>query len=288
MNKNKIIFTGVIIIALATLFALYQFGFKVVRLRESNPSSVVALPPIPKVNDTSSTPPILPKIVYTPNGKLDTSTWQEYRSEYGGFSVVAPKERANVGCYGSRYCEPKNTGEFFQYSLSETFSETYGSRQGFGIEGLDIFMIQKKDGTSLDNWMEKYIISGKEYLSDIQKTSLGKYPAMRFDSQTTKNNGDIKLRYSAYPAGDESTTDLEFPQQLPTRYFPTHFIIVDLGNRYALIAYTISVDKNIFYKNLTEMNPHTAQWSALLDNKTLSDIYQSILDSFQAFPPTKS
>jgi hypothetical protein len=220
-------------------------------------------------------------IVYGADGKLDTSKWVEYRSEYGGFSVRAPKERGSIFCNGDNnsYCN----GEGFEYSLSDFFSKAYG----LGIGGFDIWTIQKKTSDNFDTWIKNHVSSGvygADNLSNIQKTSVAKYPALRFDVKN-QDGISVMVKYIKYPSFDNKEYDNVFKTP---RFSLLRLHLVDLGDRYAIISHTLLVDKNKFNEDLYAADYATAKKSVLLDDKTLSDIYQAILDSFQAFPPTKS
>jgi len=294
MEKNKIIF-GVLIllVGIAAGFSLYPTYQHQQQIKLGN-QAVISWDNIPTKGENGSNYAVVQKtsetaeslgIVYQ-NEKLDTSNWVEYRSEYSGFSVVAPKERSYIFCTVGNFetgaCDPKIYGEFFQYSLSDNLD---GS--GSLYPGLKILIVKKRDGTNLNNWISKYVSSGVygfNNLTDIKNTSVSKYSAISFD---VKNHDGVPVgvKYSDYPQGVEfDHTFGNMPSYSPI----LHCLVMDLGDKYGLVLYQLNIDKNSFEKEILSYNYLAARQSILLDNKTLPDVYKAILESFHAFTPTKS
>lgn len=272
MHRNNVVFCILIltIIIVAGVFFIIQ-NKKVTLGAPREISLTQPLTPDGKIPVRAVAPSPVSQVMYTTEGKLDTSNWEEYRSEYGGFSVMAPRGIAGVGCFG-KGCEPARDGEPFRYILTPD--------DGGGVDGMRIDIIKKKDGTNLDNWISKYIISGEEYFSGIQKTSLGKYPALQFDIHVKKKDTTVYMEYVVYPSGSKNGWNIGGYSSISYR-----FIIVDLEDRYAIISYTLSIDSKAFLESLYDVGPLTPKF---FDNTTLADIYSAILNSFQVFPPTKS
>jgi len=271
MSRDRILIAaGVILLALAGGFVAVQS----VRKPTASPSSQTVEPG--QLSPSG--------IVYGADGKLDTSDWQEYRSEYGGFSVRAPKEMSRVsGC--THACD-SYWGERFEYLL---FRET-GDMSGYvGPPGLSMEVVEKNSTSTLDTWLDTYIVYGKNYLTNVQKTNIKGHPALQFDFDEYQSGarGDLKIatmQYDAYPWGYTSAYELSNPSYAISRY-----MIIDLGNRYVFVQYLLSVDKKaeVAYFTSHSYYLHWVQVSQLLDDKTLTDVYAAIFDSFQAFTPTK-
>lgn len=204
-------------------------------------------------------------ITYATDGTIDTHDWQEYRSEYGGFSVRAPKDMASVNA------------EFLNYYFFR--KDRIGMVYGEELLGLSIQTVQKTSSSTLETWLDDYLIPGvyKDTISSVQKTTLGGFPTLQFDRQRqnispkdTRFDETTKIRAITFPSGIIYNNELSFIVSDSSRYF-----VIDLGNRYALVIHTLPP-----YKFSEEY--------MLLDDKTLSDVYAAILASFQAFTPTKS
>lgn len=297
MSKTKIIITltFVILILAAGIFWYLSnneqwqntdFGFSIIQPRKQVPLPQAPIPTslgtardIVRSENTQETAsaPIAPKdprseIIYDANGKLDTSKWVEYRSEYGGFSVVAPKYFSSIGFSGKGY-DPRRDGEFFHYILIP-YDEG-------GLYGMSIEVIQKMEGTHLDNWINKYVTSGSNKLMGVQKVSLSNYPALSFERQkTTSDMETVGIRYAIYPSGIEYNSGLA-----GATYAGFRFFVVDANDRYILIYHTLSINTQELLNSISGLGPLTPKF---FDNKRLTDVYQSILDSFRIFPPTKS
>ncbi|OHA83926.1 MAG: hypothetical protein A2937_03235 [Candidatus Yonathbacteria bacterium RIFCSPLOWO2_01_FULL_47_33b] len=269
MSKNKITFASIFLATVVVIFVVLQ---KEKTLTEFPPTPAIPARYVP-LKETRQVQIIQAprsEIVYTPEGKLDTSNWREYRSEYGGFSVRAPKEMASVGCFGHG-CEPQRDGEPFHYTLIPN--------DGGGVIGISIGVIKKRDGTNIDNWISKYIVSGGSEIFAIQKTSFKNYEALQFDIHVKQKDTTVYVKYAVYPSGFENSRNIGGYNSISYRFF-----IVDLGNRYVMISHTLSIDSKVFLESLYDVGPLTPKF---FDNKALADVYKAILDSFQAFTPTK-
>ncbi len=258
MAESRIlILFGVAILAGASVWFITQ-----IRLSNGLPSTSLLTPdgnPPVGVVSTSS-----PEITYTADGKLDTSDWQEYRSEYGGFSVRAPKDSVSI------HDESLN---YFFLRLNRI-----GAVYEEELLGLSIQTIQKTSSSTLDTWLDMHVVPGvyKDIISNIRKTSVDGFPALQFDRQR-QNISSKDKRF------DETTkiSVVTFPSGIVYNNVPTllssdssRYFVIDLGNRYALVRYTLP--PYFFSKEYMR-----------LDDETLSKIYDAILDSFQAFTPTK-
>lgn len=270
MNRNKII--------LASIFLIVLVG-GVVFFLNRNPAPELPLAKTPPAQPLSS------GIVYGADGKLDTSNWQEFRSEYGGFSVRAPEGMSQfISC--THACD-SYWGDRFEYLLANLRTKT----DNYYVEppGLSVEVIEKNSTSTLDTWLDDYIVYGKEYLTNIQKTTIKGYPALQFDFDEHQPEmkgglGFATMQYDSYPWGYTSAYGLGNPPYAISRY-----LIIDLGNRYAFVHYLLSVDRKAEVAYFTS-HSYYLSWvheSQLLDDKTLSDVNTAILDSFQAFPPTK-
>lgn len=262
MSRGKIILTSIFLIVLVG---------GVIFFLNHNPAPELPL---------AKTQPVKPSpsgIMYGADGKLDTSNWQEYRSEYGGFSVRAPREMSMIGCSRQHnICNPISQEEDFNYLLTTT---------NILLAGLEIEIIVKNSGSTLDTWLNDYVVSGRDKLLNIQKTTVDGYPVLLFDRQEKVSDQKvIKIRFATYPTNDFYERDLA--DFVGTSY---RFLAIDLGNRYAFVSYTLSINKQAISKAYA--NPAYSffqeQLVALPSDKTLSDIYAAILSSFQAFTPTK-
>jgi|CXWL01.1.fsa_nt_gi hypothetical protein len=267
MYRNKIILT---------IFLIVLVG-GVIFFLNHNPALELPL---------TKTQPVQPSpsgIVYDANGKLDTSNWQEYRSEYGGFSVRAPKVYGVMaGC--GHACDPAVSGQYFYYVFFQT-----SINEEAGAVGLSINIIKKNAGSTLDNWLDNYIVSGRDQLLNVQKTSINGYPALQFDWQKTSNQEPVYMLSGVYPNGDVRDSIFIDPTAASSKDASSRFVIIDLGDRYAFASHSLSIDKEALAKSYTSWGyPAYAKQALMIpDNKTLADIYAAILDSFQAFPPTK-
>ena len=257
------------------------------------PTSIVS----PNPNTTSTTTPnsatstpqtTTPSITYTTDGKIDTSDWVEYRSEYGGFSVRAPKERALISC--ARGCNPLVNGETFLYTLTNGFEEDPG------LEGMTIAIIQKGND-ALNIWVEKHIASPAELIqgveqgivADKQMVTIGGHSALRFDVHAPAQSavGLSTKDIAIYPNGGRPPTPqtmsqvlFDYPAVLYGRVY-----VVDLGNRFALITEVLSYEKTSV-EAYNDGNATHGGKVELLDDKTLGVVYDAILSSFKSFNPT--
>lgn len=278
MTKNNIIFISILVVVVVGVFMFFKSGFGLILIHPAqkepfppqitgeearkavlNTSYVVSepTPPTPQqVKDPRS------EIVYGADGKLDTSKWVEYRSEYGGFSVRAPKIFARIEC--GHGCDPKRDGEPFSYSL------TNGFEADSGLHGMEIHILEKKNGATLDNLLSTYTgtLPTDDQLFNQKKVTLNGYPALQVDISTSPSSGK--------------------PVNVTFFYSPASSIrlrVVDLGNRFAVIVHTLAYNKPAI-EQYNKSNPDGSVEP--LDEKTLADIYQAILGSFQASPQTKS
>lgn len=263
MGRGKII--------LASVFLIVLVGSVVFFLNHN---------PVPGLHLAKTLPvqPLPSGIVYGADGKLDTSNWQEYRSEYGGFSVRAPRRVSAIGCFGHT-CDPSVWGEQFYYLIIK------GVDEDIGLSGLNIQIIRKLGGSTLDTWLDNSVVSGKNKLSNVQKISVGQYSALQFDRQKEMPEAPsamVMVNTADYPLGNTYESGLIMSVNNSFRY-----LVVDLGDRYALIYYTLSIDQTTLPEYLATHGYSWTQALAIPDNKTLADIYATILDSFQAFIPTK-
>jgi hypothetical protein len=219
--------------------------------------------PQPMVQATTTPQAPTPSgITYTADGKIDTSDWVEYRSEYGGFSVRAPKERAGMGCYAK--CDPAMDGESFTYFVTES------SDQGPGFPGLHIEVIKKKSGATINNWVAKYITSGSDHITNQHTLSINGHSALQFDVLGARPQEVVLTGvYAPYPRGIES------PRMTPTQ--PARFYVIDMGDRFALVERMIAYDKGI-------LNQYSG---SVFDEQTLNNVFNAILDSFQVVQPTR-
>ena len=280
MKKNFIIFSGIILVVVAGTFYIVHYKNTSLLLTRTPPTTPSGSEPqILSPQDPHS------EIVYTPDGKLDTSSWQEYRSEYGGFSVRAPRGMSQfISC--THACD-SYWGERFEYLLARMTNQT----DNYYVEppGLSVEVIEKNSTSTLDTLLNDQIVYGRNYLTNLQKTRVGDYPALQFDfdahqPKTKEGLGFATMQYDSYPWGYTSAYDLSNPPYAVSRY-----VIIDLGDRYAFVQYTLSVDKKAEVAYFTSNSYYYwVQASQLLDSKNLTDIYTAILSSFQAFPPTKS
>lgn len=279
MNKNKIILISSLIIAIAGVFVFFKSDFGRILIRPAQKESLPPPPPIPSEYTTPTETKPAPSVVYAPDKKFSSKDLMEYKSEYGGYSVMAPKGFSSLGC--GHGCNPKSDGELFNYILIP--------EEGSGVPGMTIDIIKKTDGTNLENWVSKYIVSGSGVISSTKKTTVKNYPALQFDIQKTKSNAsDIIIKSAVYPLGNEYDHSMSgifssMPPMTPIRFF-----VVDLGDRYALISYTLSIDNKAFFESLSTLGVLGPLSPKTLDNKNLAEIYKTIMDSFQAFTPTKS
>ncbi len=272
MSRNR-----VIIILAGTLILIVAGGFIVLQ-NTKKPAEHTA----PQIAQ-----PVQPSpsgIMYDANGKLDTSSWQEYRSEYGGFSVRAPKDVSAIGCFGHA-CDPSIWGEHFLYILFQTSINDEAGEVGLSIE-----VIKKDKGSTLDTWLSDYITSGANQLFDVQKISINGYPTLQFDWQKKGSEHEIVYMHSSpYPNGNTYTSELIYSTIAADENSSSRFLVIDLGDRYAFVSHTLSIDKEALAKSYTSWGypTYAKQALAIPNDKTLADIYAAILSSFKAFPPTK-
>jgi hypothetical protein len=263
MSRDKVIIAiGVILLAGVGVF--FVAGMRTsIGLPTANPQTIA----------TSS----ISQVTYDANGKIDTSGWKEYRSEYGGFSVRAPKDMSMIGCSRQHnICNIISREEDFNYILTNADILL----AGFMIE----IMVKSSDST-LDTWLNDYIVSGRDKLLNVQKTVVDGYPALQFDRQEEVPDKEVvEIRFATYPTNDIYKRSIS--SFAGTSY---RFLVIDLGNRYVFVSYTLSIEKHIISKVYADpaYSFFQEQLSAIPSDKTLSDIYAAILNSFQAFTPTK-
>jgi hypothetical protein len=256
MNRNRII---VIIVALVVAISSVFFVLNN-RIVSNLPSQTSSSTPIVSTSTSSSVPVFPHDITYTVDGKIDTSAWQEFKNEYAGFSVRAPKEDVVFGCY-ERFCNLARNGQPFLYIIAPT--------EAVGIPGMSIYAIKKNKGTTIDTWIDSYIISGKENISSLQKIKIQQYQALQFDALIPKEDGNtIIMQYTIYPLGYENNQD---------------------GiDRYLIISHTTSINSDKLFK---VYNSYPYSYNPLFpktfNDKALADIYKAIFDSLVIFPPTK-
>lgn len=287
IKKLSIIVVAVLIVFAAVQgFLFYKSGAKIVVLRgiatpeHSIPLSLlnaghIAPESITLAQPSNTTPireieDVMAEIIYNAKGTIDTSNWQEYRSEYGGFSVTALKKMTWLGCIGHG-CEPQRDGEPFRYVLAND--------DGIGVAGMEINVIKKNYNTNLDNWIDTYVISGTSGISGVQKTKINNYDALQFDIHIKDNDSPIFIKFATYPYGSENSRNIGGYDAITYRYY-----IIDLENRYAVISYTLSINDNAPIWKMTDLKYLGPK---ALDSKILSDIYATILNSFHVFTPTK-
>lgn len=271
MNRSSIILAGALLVIVAGGFVVLQNTKK------------------PAEQLSTQTVQSLPSgIVYGADGKLDTSNWQEYRSEYGGFSVRAPRAMSGMGCFNRYFCNE------FNYLLTNT---------NILLAGLRLEIIIKNSSSTLDTWLNDYIVSGRDKLLNVQKTTIDGYPALQFDRQEEASNQDVIIirsaAYSAYFINDNPvyekdpnhpiTPDVYEKGLVGAAGISYRFLVIDLGNRYAFVSYTLSINKQVISKAYVDpaSSSFREQLFSLPNDKTLADVYAAILDSFQAFTPTK-
>lgn len=219
--------------------------------------------------------PSPPGIVYA-NAGLNTSDWQQYWSEENGFGfrVRGPWELSRIGCAVNKYAPCKD----FIYSLTSDTS-------GIGLTGLVITTIFKNNGSTLDTWLNDYVVLGRDRILNVQKTTVAGYPALRFDTKEQMSDKDgITFKFDDGVSSGEGIAGFVGSS---SRYF-----VIDLGNRYALVSQTLSIDKQAVskaynYPDGVPNNLFQEEVDALPSDQALADAYAAILDSFQTFTMTK-
>jgi hypothetical protein len=224
--------------------------------------------------------PVFPfNIKYLANGNIDTVDWEEFRSEYGGFSVRAPKRDSGIGCSGHG-CEPSRDGEPFGYDL---VSGSWMEEGGYSIPGITMYAVKKKIGVTLDTWMDSCVYSGREYISSVQKTTMYGYPTLQFDIQEYNPYDQVVFDQTVYPSGQDSTGNVWASDSISYRYY-----IIDVGTHYIFISHTLRIDSKKFLNDWYATKPDTSVIIKSFNQVILADIYKAVLDSLQIFPPTKT
>lgn len=188
-------------------------------------------------------------VTYTQDGKVDTRDWVMYSGDYSGFSVRGPKEGSWMNT------DTRVAGNSFSYSPDNRFAhDFYGNTL---INSLNINAIKKQSGTNVQNWIASYVFSNADKMSNKSFTTVGKYPALQFDVQVNPDpQGMAHLpNIIAIVYNDDLSRE-----SLSDFSYHSHNLIVDGGDRYILIEYTLT------------------------GNQSYVDVYKAIIDSLEIFP----
>ena len=282
MNRNKSIVAvlSIIVVLFIATLAL-DTRSKVAVNQTSQTSTLVVSTSSVSILTTASSVPVFPHDVkYLVDGKVDTSDWQEFRSEYGGFSVVAPNGDSGMGGCAGKGCEPARDGEPFGYDL---VSGSWMEESGYGIPGITIYAIKKKKGVTLDTWIDSCVYSGRENISSIQKTTMYGYSALQFDIQEYNPYDRVVFDQTVYPSGQDSIGNVWASDSISYRYY-----IIDVSTHYIFIAHTLRIDTKKFLNDWYAKKPDTSVIIKSFNQVMLADIYKEVMDSLQIFPPTKT
>lgn len=276
MNRNKSIIALCSIVVIIIVAATFYLRGKtpIGQPTQTATSILVASTSLisnPTLTTASSVPVFPHDVKYLADGTVDTSDWSEFKSEYGGFSVRAPKSDSSIGCYGHG-CEPARDGEAFFYSILPP-------EEGPGLDGMSVYVIKKIQGTTLDAWIKTYVVSGKENVYSVEKTTIQGHSALQFDTHISSKDSFTFIKEAVYPSGPDNEGNIAGLPGMNIRHY-----IIDAVDHYIVLSYTTNIDSNVFLSSLPYVAP---LYPKSFDNKALADIYKTIFDSLVIFTPTK-